>query len=80
MIATVTYSTWIDKRTGSWEVVRWEGGKALVVQRNIPTKAKAIAARNIWRERQRMSDANCIPDAPNKDENPLLSAGGSRPS
>ena len=74
MMPSVTYSTWIDKRTATWEVVRWEGGKALVVQRNIPTKAKAIAARDIWRLRQRMADA------PNKDENPLLSVGGSRPS
>ena len=54
---SVTYSTWIDRRTTTWEVVRWENGKALVVQRNIPTKAKAIAARDIWRLRQRMSDA-----------------------
>ena len=46
---SVTYSTWIDKRTASWEVVRWTDGKALVVQRNIPTKTKAIDARNIWR-------------------------------
>ena len=55
---SVTYSTWLDRRTTTWEVVRWTDGKALVVQRNIPTKAKAIAARDIWRQRQRMQDAS----------------------
>ena len=60
----ITYSTWRDLRTDSWEVVRWRDGKASIVQRNIPTKAKALEARNIWRERQRMHDAPAdAPDA-----------------
>ena len=60
----VTYSTWRDYRTDTWEVVRWEDGKAKIVERNIPTKGKAIVARNIWRERQRMHDAPAAtPDA-----------------
>jgi len=53
-----TYATWCDRATGTYEVVRWEGKKATVVQRNILTKAKALQARNIWRERQRTIDVN----------------------
>jgi hypothetical protein len=57
MMPSVTYSTWYDTRTGTWEVVRWENRKATVVQRNIRLRAKAIEARNLWRLRQRGLDA-----------------------
>jgi hypothetical protein len=48
-----TYATWMDHRTGSFEVVRWDGpGQYEIVQTNIRTRAKATAARNIWRQRE----------------------------
>jgi hypothetical protein len=53
---STTYNTWCDRATGTYEVVRWDNGKATIVQRNILTRAKAIEARNTWRLRQRMVD------------------------
>lgn len=52
----ISYNTWCDRASGTYEVVRWEGKKATVVQRNILTKSKALEARNIWRLRQRLHE------------------------
>ena len=56
----VTYASWLDPRTQTWEVIRWENKKATIVQRNIRTKAKAIEARGLWQERQRLADMAAI--------------------
>jgi len=60
----ISYSTWCDRASGTYEVVRWirqHGyGEHEVVQRNIPTKAKAIEARNTWRMRQRLHDLEAM--------------------
>jgi hypothetical protein len=49
---SVVYTTWCDETTGSYEVVRWQGGKKVVVQRNIKTKDKAVTACELWRKRE----------------------------
>lgn len=49
----VTFNIWKDFRTGAYEVVRWEGNDHLVVQTNIPTRGKAMAAADLWRQREK---------------------------
>ena len=48
----VVYSLWYDERTDSWEIIRADEGHAVVVQRNIKGRAKAVAARDLWRQRE----------------------------
>ncbi len=48
----VTYAVWKDWRTGAYEVVRWCGNEHLVVQTNIPSRGKAMAAADVWRQRE----------------------------
>ena len=49
----VTYAVWKDWRTGCFEVVRWEGDAHLVVQTSIPTRGKAMAAADTWRQHEK---------------------------
>jgi hypothetical protein len=47
------YAVWRNERLGCFEVVRWfDPERHEIVQTNIPTRAKATAARNIWRQRE----------------------------
>ena len=48
----VTYAIWKDHRTGAFEVVRWRGNEHLVVQTNITSRGKAMAAADAWRQRE----------------------------
>jgi len=49
----VTYAVWKDWRTGAYEVVRWSGNEHLVVQTNILSRSKAMAAADVWRQREK---------------------------
>lgn len=49
----VTYAVWKDWRTGAYEVVRWRGNEHLVVQTNILSRSKAMAAADVWRSREK---------------------------
>ena len=49
----VTYAIWRDYRTGTFEVVRWEGQTHLVVETNIRTIGKAKHAADTWRQREK---------------------------
>jgi hypothetical protein len=49
----VTYAIWKDHRTGAYEVVRWIDVHHLVVQTNIPSRGKAMAAADLWRQREK---------------------------
>ena len=48
----VTYTIWKDHRTGAFEVVRWCGNEHLVVQTNLSSRGKAMAAADTWRQRE----------------------------
>jgi len=48
----VTYAIWKDHRTGAFEVVRWCGNEHLVVQTNLSSRGKAMAAADTWRKRE----------------------------
>ena len=48
----VTYAIWKDHRTGAFEVVRWCGNEHLVVQTNLLSRGKAMAAADTWRQRE----------------------------
>ena len=48
-----TYAIWRDYRTGTYEVVRWENQKHIIVQTNIKTIGKAKHAADTWRQRER---------------------------
>jgi hypothetical protein len=54
----VTYAIWRDHRTGTFEVVRWENQHHIVVQTNIPTRGKAMAAADTWRQREKEREQN----------------------
>jgi spore coat protein CotH len=54
----VTYAIWRDYRTGTFEVVRWDNLHHIVVQTNIPTRGKAMAAADTWRQREREREQN----------------------
>jgi len=54
----VTYAIWRDYRTGTFEVVRWEGSDHLVVEANIRTIGKAKHAADTWRQREREREQN----------------------
>ena len=49
----VTYAIWKDHRTGAYEVVRWCGNEHLVVQTNLASRGKAMAAAEVWRQREK---------------------------
>jgi hypothetical protein len=49
----VTYAIWKDWRTGAYEVVRWCGNEHLVVQTNLASRGKAMAAADVWRAREK---------------------------
>jgi hypothetical protein len=49
---SAVYSVWYDEARGSYEVVRWQAGKKIVVQRNIRTRDKADMACDLWRQRE----------------------------
>jgi hypothetical protein len=49
----ITYAIWKDWRTGAFEVVQWCGHEHLVVQTNIPSRGKAMAAADLWRQREK---------------------------
>ncbi len=49
----VTYAVWKDWRTGAYEVVRWKGNEPTVMQGNILSRGKAMAAADIWRQREK---------------------------
>lgn len=57
----VTYAIWKDHRTGAFEVVRWCGNEHLVVQTNLLSRGKAMAAADIWRKREK-DKANAQPN------------------
>jgi hypothetical protein len=59
-VNAVTYAVWKDWRTGAFEVVRWEGGEHLIVETNITTRGKAMAAADVWRQREK-EKANAHP-------------------
>jgi spore coat protein CotH len=48
-----TYAIWRDFRTDTFEVIRWQGNCATTVQTNIPTRGKAMAAADTWRQREK---------------------------
>jgi hypothetical protein len=48
-----TYVIWHDYRTNTYEVVRWEDNRPTIMQANIPTRGKAMAAADTWRQRER---------------------------
>lgn len=54
MMTLPSYSAWLDHRTGSWTVLRWNGPTldAVPVQSNILTHEKALQALAEWRARQ----------------------------
>jgi spore coat protein CotH len=54
----VTYAIWRDYRTGTFEVVRWDNLHHIVVHTNIPTRGKAMAAADTWRQREREREQN----------------------
>jgi hypothetical protein len=54
----VTYAVWKDHMTGAYEVVRWCGNEHLVVQTNILSRGKAMAAADIWRAREKEKGAS----------------------
>jgi hypothetical protein len=47
-----TFSTWRDALTDTYEVVAWHEGVPTIVQRNIKTREKALAALLRWRQRE----------------------------
>jgi len=48
-----TYAIWRDYRTDTYEVVRWEDNRPTIVQANILTRGKAMAAADTWRQREK---------------------------
>ena len=51
------YTIMKDLARGHYEVVRWVDHKPVVIQTNIKTKAKAITALRIWKQRDRLAGA-----------------------
>jgi hypothetical protein len=58
LVMKVTYAIWRDYRTGTFEVVRWEDKRPTIVQANILTRGKAMAAADTWRQREKEREQN----------------------